>query len=116
MREILRSLRERDVAYLRRVFADDFTFSDPAGPVVGKEEWLHDLATGALVFDEIVPGEIDLKQTGETVRVIGDVDFKARYAKSNYNGSFRYIGVYARFKGEWKLLLTAMDRTNYTVN
>ena len=36
MRELYRAFREHDVATLERVLADDFTFSDPAGPVVSK--------------------------------------------------------------------------------
>ena len=34
MGETARAFRAHDVAALDRVFADDFTFTDPAGPVI----------------------------------------------------------------------------------
>lgn len=110
MRDIVIAFREGDPAPLDRIFADDFTFTDPAGPVIGKQQWLADLASGDLTFDSVEPGAAEFRHLGDTVLVLGRVTFRGRYSKSDYNGSFRYIGVYTKRGDEWKLVLTAADR------
>jgi ketosteroid isomerase-like protein len=110
MREILRAFREHDVAALDRVFADEFTFSDPSGPVISKQQWLADIASGNLVFDSIEAGDVEFRHLGDRAIVLGQALIKARYTKGDYNGTFRYIGVYTRQDGGWKLELTSADR------
>jgi ketosteroid isomerase-like protein len=110
MREIYRAFLERDVEALGRAFADDFTFSDPAGPVVSKEEWLEDIASGDLAFECIEAGEPELRLAGDSVVVLGRATLRGRYSKSNYNGTFTYMGVYAKQGDDWKLMLTSADR------
>jgi len=110
MRELYRAFREHDVATLERVLADDFTFSDPAGPVVSKTQWLADIATGDLVFESVEAGPIVFKHLGDRALVEGEAKLRARYTQSNYTGVFRYLGVYARYGEAWRLLLTSAQR------
>jgi ketosteroid isomerase-like protein len=100
----------RDVGALDRVLADDFAFSDPSGPVFSKAQWMEDLAAGDLAFEAIEPGEMEFRHLGDTVLVLGHATLRARYSKSDYNGSFRYIDVYTRRGGEWKLVLISAER------
>ena len=108
--ELFRAFLERDVAALDRMLAEDFAFSDPGGPVFSKEVWLRDVATGDLAFESIEPGELELKDLGDTVLVLGQVTLRAKYSKSDYNGPFRYIDVYAKRGGDWKLVLISAER------
>ena len=108
MGEIARACFERDVETLDRVFADDFTFTDPGGPVVSKEQWIADIASGALTFESIESNAFELRQSaGGIARVHGELTIRARYSKSNYNGTFRYMGVYTKQGDDWKLLVTS---------
>jgi ketosteroid isomerase-like protein len=110
MRELYRAFREHDLATLERVLADDFTFSDPAGPVVSKRQWLAEIAMGNLVFESVEAGDIVFKHLGDRALVEGEATLRARYTESNYTGVFRYLGVYARYGEEWRLLLTSAHR------
>ncbi len=110
MRELYRAFRERDVKTLDRVLADDFTFSDPNGPVVSKRQWLTDIAVGNLVFEEIDAGDILFKHLGDRALVDGEATLKVRYTKSDYTGVFRYLGVYKRDGEQWRLVLTSAQR------
>ena len=110
MGETARAFRAHDVAALDRVFADDFTFTDPAGPVISKEQWLKDVASGELVIESLVPGPVEFRHLGDKVIVLGSATLRARYSKSDWNGSFRYMGVYAQRDGDWTLVLTSADR------
>ena len=111
MRELYRAFREHDVATLDRVLADDFTFSDPNGPVVSKQRWLADIAAGNLVFDEVETGPITFQHLGDRALVEGDATLTVRYTESDYTGVFHYVGVYARDgEQQWRLVLTSARR------
>lgn len=107
MGEIARACFERDVRTLDRVFADDFTFTDPGGPVVSKKQWIADIASGELTFESIESNAFELRQSAGVARVHGELTIRARYSKSNYNGTFRYLGVYTKEGDDWRLLVTS---------
>ena len=110
MREILRGFGEHDVAALDRVLADDFTFSDPGGAVNSKQQWLEDIASGNLVFESIEAGDVQFRHLGDRASVIGSARMRARYTRGDYNGEFRYMGVYTKDCGDWRLVLTSAER------
>jgi ketosteroid isomerase-like protein len=112
MRDIARAFIEGDVALLDRVFADDFTFADPEGGMVSKKAWLADVASGDLKVEGVESNEMELRQAGEMIRVRGELTLRARYSKGNYNGTFRYMGVYARQGETWRLVLTSARRAD----
>jgi len=110
MREFLRAFRERDTETLNQMMADDFTFSDPGGPVISKQQWLSDIENGELIFDSIEASQPEFKYLGDQVLVLGQATLQARYTKGDYTGTFRYMGVYTRQNGKWKLELTSATR------
>jgi ketosteroid isomerase-like protein len=111
MTELARAFLGRDVERAAEGLDDDFTGYDPAGVVVSKERWIADLASGDLVFQSITSDEIEfIPGADDSVHVRGQLTFQAQYTKSNYNGSFRYLGVYAKRGDRWKLLLSTARR------
>lgn len=114
MREIARGFLERDVETLRHAIDDDFTFVDPTGAIVTKEAWLEDVATGRLRFQSVEAGEIEFRHLADSIRVRGELTVRAEYTRGNYNGTFRYLGVYAKRGDERRLLLTSAKRAEST--
>ena len=111
MGEIAQAFVAGDAATLDRIFADDFTFTDPWNRVLSKEQWLRDVASGELRIESVDSEDFQLRQSGDTVRVSGQLNLKAHYSKANYNGSFRYLGIYERVNGEWRLRVTMAKRS-----
>ncbi|MFY9558459.1 MAG: hypothetical protein WAV20_02235 [Blastocatellia bacterium] len=71
---------------------------------------LSDIEHGNLVFDSIDAGDVEFRHLGDKALVAGSAQMKARYTKGNYNGEFRYLGVYTRLSEGWKLVLTSAER------
>lgn len=108
MRETARAFLERDLAALDRVLAGDFTYTDAAGVVGDKQRWLADVASGDLQFESIASDALDVKRVDDhQIRVRGQLTLRARYTRSNYNGTFRYLGLFTNHGGEWKLQLSS---------
>ena len=61
----------------------------------------------SLTFESIESNAFELRQTAGIARVHGELTIRARYSKSNYNGTFRYMGVYMKQSDDWKLLVTS---------
>jgi ketosteroid isomerase-like protein len=110
MRELHQAFRDHDLAVLDRVLADDFTFSDPRGPVASKQRWLADIAAGNLRFESVDAGEIEFEHLGDRALVVGEATLKVHYTESDYTGVFRYLGVYTRQGTDWRLSLTSAQR------
>ena len=110
MGRIYRAFLESNVAELDQLLSDDFTFSDPSGPVASKERWLADIASGELVFNSIEVDRATFQHLGDRVIVEGHATLDARYSRCDYRGKFRYLGVYAKDGDEWILRLTSAER------
>jgi hypothetical protein len=113
MGEISRAFIERDVDRLNGIFDDTFAFTDPYGAVLGKEEWLADVATGELTVETVQSDAFDIRQVADdAMRVRGQLTLRAHYSKSNYNGTFAYIGLYTKHGEEWRLSLSSARRVS----
>jgi ketosteroid isomerase-like protein len=114
MGEISQAFLKRDVATLDAIFDETFTLTDPYGEVVGKEEWLADVASGALAIESVESEDFDIRPVGDAFRVKGRLRLRAKYAKANYNGTFAYMGVYTKHADGWKLTLSSARRAPLT--
>ncbi|HEX9984584.1 MAG TPA: isocitrate lyase/phosphoenolpyruvate mutase family protein [Thermoanaerobaculia bacterium] len=106
MRNLAVALIQRDMPAIERLLADDFTGFDSAGVIVSKAEWLEAIAAGDLVFERIHADSVDMTVLKDAVHVRAQLTFRARYTKSNYNGTFRCLGMYVRHGETWKLLVS----------
>jgi hypothetical protein len=106
MRALATALLDGDVAVVAQLLDDDFTGTDASNVIVSRQQWLADLASGELRFESIQAGEIGLTPLDDSVRVRAQLTFRAHYSRSNYNGSFRCLGLFAKRGDTWKLLLS----------
>lgn len=112
MREISTAFIDRDAAALREIFDDSFTLLDPDGKVLSKEEWLADLENGDLVVESVESEEFHIQRLGNAFSVRGQLRIRARYSRADWNGVFRYLGVYAKHPSGWKLVLSSAQRAD----
>ena len=110
MGEISRAFMSRDVQRLSEIFDDSFTLSEPSGMVVSRERWLADVASGDLVVQSVQSDQFDIRPAGDAMRVRGQLTIRAKYSRADYNGTFKYIGVYRKQENGWKLSLSSARR------
>lgn len=110
MKEFTRACIERDTAALERIFDPSFTLTDPTGEVIDKDEWLADIASGAVVIEAVESESFDARPFDDGCRVKGKVRIASRSTKRSYEGTFTYLGVYRRAADGWKLTLSTAKR------
>ena len=109
-----RVIREKDVAAVRRVEADDLIIVYPDGTVGDKAQDIKDIESGALTAEstemaDLKVNVIDKDAAVATGRVIiKNGKFKMPDGKSiDISGQYRFVDTFARRNGEWKLVAGA---------
>lgn len=93
-----------DTETLAEVLADDFIFVDPQGRVSTKADWLADISTGALTFDSIHMGELQVRIYGDAGVTIGRVGMKGRSPEGKFDEHYCYTAVYVKRDGRWRVV------------
>ena len=108
-----RVVREKDVAAVRRVEADDAVFVLPDGNLTTKEQDIKDMESGALSGEWQV---LDLKVNvldADAATVLGHQRVtNGKYKMPNgttidISGEYRFVDTFVRRNGEWKLVAGA---------
>jgi ketosteroid isomerase-like protein len=112
-----RVVKERDVAAVERVEANDGVFIYPDGSVGNKARDVKDMQTGALTADSWVLSDLAVTVLdADSAFVFGhstvhNGKYKMPDGKSmDISGDYRFIDTFARRNGEWKLVAGASVR------
>lgn len=106
-----RVVKERDVAAVGRVEADDIVLIYPDGSMGNKAKDLNDISNGAMTADDIEMSDLKVKVLdADAAFVTGQTELKnAKYktpdGKSiDISGKYRFVDTFARRNGDWKLV------------
>jgi len=112
-----RVIKERDVAAVQRVEAEDAVFIYPDGSVGNKAQDVKDTQTGALTADSwavsdlavtVLDADSAFVSGHSTIR---NGKYKMPDGKAiDISGEYRFIDTFARRNGEWKLVAGASVR------
>lgn len=109
-----RMLKERDVAALRRIEADDFMVVYPDGSIGNKEQDAKDIESGNITFDsweisDLKVNVIDGDAAVATLRItVKNGKFKTPDgAMQDISGQYRSVDTFARRNGQWQLVGSA---------
>jgi len=109
-----RTMREKDVAAITRVEADDLIYVDPDGTLRNKEQDLKDVAAGALTAEtwDILDLKVNVLSNDAAVVtgrvVVKNGKYTAPDGKSyKTSGEYRLLDTFARRNGQWQLVAGA---------
>ncbi|MBA2705314.1 MAG: DUF4440 domain-containing protein [Blastocatellia bacterium] len=112
-----RVIKEKDVAAVERVEADDAVFIYPDGSVGNKAQDVKDMQTGALTADSWAVSDLAVTVLdADSAFVFGhSTVHNGKYKMPNgktmdISGEYRFIDTFARRNGEWKLVAGASVR------
>jgi ketosteroid isomerase-like protein len=92
-----------DTEALDRILADDFIFTDPAGNILTKAEWIDDMINGSLKFESIQIDDLKVRVFGDSAAVAnGRTTVKAQSKEGGFNGKFCYTVMYLKRNGRWQ--------------
>ena len=89
---------------MHRFFAEDLTYVHSTGRVVNREQLIDETQTGKLRYLAIAPSERQVAFMGpDAAFVRGQVQIKATADTKPLEFQVRYLAIYARIGGDWRL-------------
>ena len=106
---IVRAIEKRDVNALRRLYADSFTHTHGSGRVDGKDTRIVSVLAGDPVIETAPAEELLYRVFGDhTIIVTGKSPILNKTENRTY--PFRWIAVYVKVKGDWRLAASQATR------
>jgi ketosteroid isomerase-like protein len=95
----------KDVAYLDKIFADDFFALNPQGQLMDKPHMLENMKRADRVFKVVNPRETQVHFYGDVAILTEHVTVDGQDKGRHFGGEFRFVRVFAKQNGNWKVVL-----------
>ena len=110
-KEVLRSedqLRQAminsDINSLNLLIHPNLLFTIPNGQTITKEMDLEGYQSGKMVMEDIIPEKHSIEIIDDNAVVSVIAELKGRYLGESINGKYRYLRVWKRVEGQWKVI------------
>ena len=99
-----RAIVAKDRAAIEANMADDFRQIDGHGNVEGRASFVDGLVSPDLLLDPYTVEDFEVRLYGDTALLSGRTRMTGRYQGRAFNSHYRYIDVYVRRRGVWKIV------------
>jgi ketosteroid isomerase-like protein len=93
----------KDRAAIAANMTADFRQIGSGGEVETRESFLNDIVSDDLVIDPYTVEEFDVRVYGDTALLSGRTRMTGHYQGKPFSTHYRYIDVYVRSNGQWKV-------------
>jgi ketosteroid isomerase-like protein len=100
----------KDRAAIEANMAEDFRQIDAAGNVEGKRSFVDDIVSPDLRIDPYTVDDFDVRLYGDVALLSGRTRMTGTYRGKTFASRYRYIDVYVRRNGEWKIVSVQISR------
>jgi hypothetical protein len=104
------ALVKPDLAFLDRIQADNYTFTDPEGSVWTKAQSLALLKSGEDVISSCVADEMKARVYGDAAVVTGRNTTKETFKGKDISGQYRWTDTWVKHSGRWQCVATHVSR------
>ncbi|HEY9109409.1 MAG TPA: nuclear transport factor 2 family protein [Roseateles sp.] len=98
------AILRKDRAAIEANMADDFRQIDARGNVETKASFVEGLVSPELQLDPYTVEDFDVRVYGDTALLSGRTRMTGRYQGRPFSTHYRYIDVYVRRGGAWKIV------------
>ena len=102
--ELDNAQQQHDTATLDRIWADDLTFTNPAGEVLTKAQRLASRKSGETKSESFRSDDVQVRLYGDTAVVTSRATVKGQRQGQDIGGQFRITSVYVKRQGRWQLV------------
>ena len=100
--EWAKSVVKLDLAFMDRILADDYTWTDAAGNVHTKAEEIASIKSGQGVVTSSVNDEFKVRVYGDAAVVTGRTTVKETWKGKEVSGQFRWTDTWVKLAGRWQ--------------
>jgi ketosteroid isomerase-like protein len=100
----------KNVAAVAANVAPDFAQIESGGNVIGRDEFIKDLLDPTLRIDPYQVEDFGVRVYGNTALLTGRIRITGASEGKPFSSHFRYIDVYVKRDGEWKVVSIQITR------
>jgi len=104
------ALVKRDVAFLDRILAEEYTLGSADGMVATKAQYLAWLRSGELVVGSMVNDAIQVRMYGDVAVVNGLDTEKSQFKGKDTSGQYRWTDTLIKRDGRWRSVATHVSK------
>ncbi len=105
-----KAIVRKDRAAIEANMADDFRNIDGSGDVEAKQPFVDDLVSPDLTIDPYRVEDFDVRLYGDVALLSGRTRMTGRYQGKAFTSHYRYIDIYVRRGGAWKIVSVQISR------
>lgn len=105
-----KAIVRKDRAAIEANMAEDFRQIDGAGNVETKKSFVDDLVSPDLEIDPYAVEDFDVRVYGDVALLSGRTRMTGRYQGKPFTSHYRYIDIYVRGGGEWKIVSVQISK------
>jgi ketosteroid isomerase-like protein len=94
-----KAMLNADTTAMEKILSDDYTFIDPSGMTITKEQEIASYKDGSLKFESVTPSATKTRMYVGGAVVTGTVSIKGKYKTDDISGDYRFVEVYEPRKG-----------------
>jgi ketosteroid isomerase-like protein len=100
--EWAKSMVKLDLAFMERILAEDYTFTDPSGIVRTKAEEIAAMKSGQGMVTSAVNDEMKVRVYGDAAVVTGRTTEKGMMEGKEVSGQYRWTDTWVKIAGRWQ--------------
>jgi len=105
-----KAIVRKDRAAIEANMAEDFRQIDGRGNVETRASFVEGLVSPDLVIDPYTVEDFDVRVYGDTALLSGHTRMTGRYQGQAFKSHYRYIDIYVRRDGAWKIVSVQISR------
>ncbi|MBA2527261.1 MAG: DUF4440 domain-containing protein [Pyrinomonadaceae bacterium] len=102
--ELVSSYAKNDAAVPARIFAEDFTFTNPFGEVMTKEQRIGEIKPGGVMFDSYSVDDVNVRVYGDTAVVTNRSTVAGKRGDQVLSGQYRVTSVFVKKGESWQVV------------
>lgn len=108
--ELVGSYTKNDASAPTRILADDFTFTNPSGEVMTKEQRIGEIKPGGIQFDSYTADDVKVRVYGDTAVVTHRATLSGKRGAQSLAGQYRATTVFVKKGGNWQVVAAQSTR------
>ena len=105
-----KAIVRKDRAAIEQNMSEDFRQIDSAGNVEAKASFVDGLMSPDLQIDPYVVEDFDVRVYGDVALLSGRTRMTGKHQGAPFTSHYRYIDVYVRRQGQWKVVSVQISR------
>ena len=102
--EWVRALEKQDREALNKILAREFTFIEPDGSLINRDDYLADHSSNASEIDSFEIADLKVRVFGDSALVTGVAKITERRLGNRYRYSLRWKELWVREAQNWRVL------------